>query len=442
MMVDPLPPFSHHNNPNDPNPNSRYLPRLPPPPSSASTSSSTSSSPALPPLFRSPYIQPPLDHLSSTPAPPSAGALYSGPPPAHTQHPLPHSHTHSSHTLHPHHLGPPVSTSPLQSPFSPSSPQYGAPAYVSAPYGASQLQQQQIQQQTQLQPMTQTPPGLVPPLHHAHHHSSPTLSAHLPPLRLQHGPPEFYAPPPSTGLPMTGPHHPMTAAAVVAAQQQQHQHQISQHQNPHQVAAAQVAATLADVTAHRPPKEIKRRTKTGCLTCRKRRIKCDERHPMCFNCAKSKRVCLGYDPVFKTQRIVSAAAAAAAGVPTGPIVTSTSTASSSPASSSPIVPGPIALHHQQHPQLHLTQPQHLQHQPLPQHQQISLSPTGLGPQLYSLAAPVDGHQSMSIPPSHSSTAMDPARPSPAQPATSPSSSSSPHSKPEVKRIKIDSLLSK
>ncbi|KAL9104099.1 MAG: hypothetical protein Q9163_000901 [Psora crenata] len=48
-------------------------------------------------------------------------------------------------------------------------------------------------------------------------------------------------------------------------------------------------------------KEIKRRTKTGCLTCRKRRIKCDEGHPACRNCQKSKRECLGYDPIFKPQ---------------------------------------------------------------------------------------------------------------------------------------------
>ncbi|KJZ73504.1 hypothetical protein HIM_07060 [Hirsutella minnesotensis 3608] len=48
-----------------------------------------------------------------------------------------------------------------------------------------------------------------------------------------------------------------------------------------------------------PKKEIKRRTKTGCLTCRKRRIKCDETHPTCNNCKKSKRECLGYDPVYR-----------------------------------------------------------------------------------------------------------------------------------------------
>ncbi|GAB7338925.1 hypothetical protein MBLNU457_5605t1 [Dothideomycetes sp. NU457] len=53
------------------------------------------------------------------------------------------------------------------------------------------------------------------------------------------------------------------------------------------------------LSGERQKKEIKRRTKTGCLTCRKRRIKCDESHPTCKNCAKSKRECMGYDPIFK-----------------------------------------------------------------------------------------------------------------------------------------------
>ncbi|KAF2722860.1 hypothetical protein K431DRAFT_221480 [Polychaeton citri CBS 116435] len=55
------------------------------------------------------------------------------------------------------------------------------------------------------------------------------------------------------------------------------------------------------IGARKTGKEIKRRTKTGCLTCRKRRIKCDEGHPTCRNCQKSKRECLGYDPIFKQQ---------------------------------------------------------------------------------------------------------------------------------------------
>ncbi|KAF1811921.1 hypothetical protein P152DRAFT_381794, partial [Eremomyces bilateralis CBS 781.70] len=39
----------------------------------------------------------------------------------------------------------------------------------------------------------------------------------------------------------------------------------------------------------------RKRTKTGCLTCRKRRIKCGEEKPVCGNCIKSKRHCEGYN---------------------------------------------------------------------------------------------------------------------------------------------------
>ncbi|RFU28285.1 hypothetical protein B7463_g8062, partial [Scytalidium lignicola] len=41
-------------------------------------------------------------------------------------------------------------------------------------------------------------------------------------------------------------------------------------------------------------KQSRKRTKTGCLTCRKRRIKCGEEKPTCQNCRKSKRQCEGY----------------------------------------------------------------------------------------------------------------------------------------------------
>ena len=45
-----------------------------------------------------------------------------------------------------------------------------------------------------------------------------------------------------------------------------------------------------------PNKKMSRkRTKTGCLTCRKRRIKCGEERPICNNCIKSKRHCEGYN---------------------------------------------------------------------------------------------------------------------------------------------------
>ncbi|KAK0641992.1 hypothetical protein B0T16DRAFT_516568 [Cercophora newfieldiana] len=77
------------------------------------------------------------------------------------------------------------------------------------------------------------------------------------------------------------------------------------HADPNAMRFA-MAPGMADpriaLSGGRHKKEIKRRTKTGCLTCRKRRIKCDEAHPTCNNCKKSKRECLGYDPIFKQQQ--------------------------------------------------------------------------------------------------------------------------------------------
>ncbi|KAF2231463.1 hypothetical protein EV356DRAFT_290640 [Viridothelium virens] len=99
----------------------------------------------------------------------------------------------------------------------------------------------------------------------------------------------------------------------------------------------------------RHKKEIKRRTKTGCLTCRKRRIKCDEAHPTCRNCQKSKRECLGYDPIFKQQPGPPALQPAPSAAPSAPSeATTAGTASASyssipqgyvPASSVSYVPG-------------------------------------------------------------------------------------------------------
>ncbi|KAJ5238538.1 hypothetical protein N7468_003157 [Penicillium chermesinum] len=39
----------------------------------------------------------------------------------------------------------------------------------------------------------------------------------------------------------------------------------------------------------------KRRTKTGCLTCRTRRVKCDERKPACNRCETANLECAGYE---------------------------------------------------------------------------------------------------------------------------------------------------
>ncbi|VBB83871.1 Putative protein of unknown function [Podospora comata] len=39
-----------------------------------------------------------------------------------------------------------------------------------------------------------------------------------------------------------------------------------------------------------------RRTRSGCFTCRSRRVKCDETHPICERCRKGKRECLYPEP--------------------------------------------------------------------------------------------------------------------------------------------------
>ncbi|KAK3991025.1 transcriptional regulatory protein moc3 [Cladorrhinum sp. PSN332] len=87
----------------------------------------------------------------------------------------------------------------------------------------------------------------------------------------------------------------------------------------------------------RHKKEIKRRTKTGCLTCRKRRIKCDEGHPTCNNCKKSKRECLGYDPIFKQQQGPAAIQPAPSSQPSTPATIPSST-------TTPTVPSSSASH--------------------------------------------------------------------------------------------------
>ncbi|KAL7270910.1 hypothetical protein RUND412_006366 [Rhizina undulata] len=60
-------------------------------------------------------------------------------------------------------------------------------------------------------------------------------------------------------------------------------------------APAPGTATAAAGSAPTQAKASRKRTKTGCLTCRKRRIKCGEERPTCANCIKSKRLCEGYN---------------------------------------------------------------------------------------------------------------------------------------------------
>ncbi|KXT10460.1 hypothetical protein AC579_1844 [Pseudocercospora musae] len=79
-------------------------------------------------------------------------------------------------------------------------------------------------------------------------------------------------------------------------------------------------ASMPDTSAAEAALKAKlsrKRTKTGCLTCRKRRIKCGEERPVCKNCIKSKRHCEGYNqrvvfqpqpPHFEYQPIANGAA--------------------------------------------------------------------------------------------------------------------------------------
>ncbi|PSR90292.1 hypothetical protein BD289DRAFT_221329 [Coniella lustricola] len=62
----------------------------------------------------------------------------------------------------------------------------------------------------------------------------------------------------------------------------------------------------------------RKRAKTGCITCKIRRVKCDETRPSCNRCTQSKRVCDGY----LSEPGEATAAAAAAGPPgrPGPLV--------------------------------------------------------------------------------------------------------------------------
>ncbi|KAL5396520.1 hypothetical protein PMIN02_003128 [Paraphaeosphaeria minitans] len=113
---------------------------------------------------------------------------------------------------------------------------------------------------------------------HQQHHQGPPMGS---PLPQQHqGVPQYYA----------HPGHPPPGQMQMGSQ-----HLAMRYQLPPQPGEQRI------LSGGRHKKEIKRRTKTGCLTCRKRRIKCDEAHPVCRNCQKSKRECLGYDPIFKQQ---------------------------------------------------------------------------------------------------------------------------------------------
>ncbi|KAH8885255.1 hypothetical protein GQ53DRAFT_751276 [Thozetella sp. PMI_491] len=54
-----------------------------------------------------------------------------------------------------------------------------------------------------------------------------------------------------------------------------------------------------------PPKKRRVITKTGCITCKIRKVKCDEGRPACKKCVSSGRVCDGYRTLFRNQTSVA-----------------------------------------------------------------------------------------------------------------------------------------
>ena len=69
--------------------------------------------------------------------------------------------------------------------------------------------------------------------------------------------------------------------------------------------ASQLSPPVPQIEPVPNKKASRKRTKTGCLTCRKRRIKCGEERPICNNCIKSKRHCEGYNQrvIFKAPAV-------------------------------------------------------------------------------------------------------------------------------------------
>lgn len=55
--------------------------------------------------------------------------------------------------------------------------------------------------------------------------------------------------------------------------------------------ATRIPSSPLERTAFMPTAAKSRRTRTGCLTCRERHLKCDEGLPECVNCRKSSREC-------------------------------------------------------------------------------------------------------------------------------------------------------
>ncbi|KAI5808737.1 hypothetical protein DFH27DRAFT_522152 [Peziza echinospora] len=219
----------------------------------------------------------------------------------------PHRSGHYQPTPRENHQYPHLEQAQAQAPSTPSPPYH----YAHLSQYPSQQQQQQVTTSRSTPTSYPSPVSYPSPSMSAYSyqqmpqqgHNSPLFQPmnvppySLPPIRMT--PPTAQAIPQQFGPPLSHMYSPHTSHPPP--------HGIPTSSVQHHPSSAPLRFPLPQVTPERimsggrHKKEIKRRTKTGCLTCRKRRIKCDEAHPTCKNCAKSKRECMGYDPIFKSQ---------------------------------------------------------------------------------------------------------------------------------------------
>ncbi|PYH45943.1 putative C6 finger domain protein [Aspergillus saccharolyticus JOP 1030-1] len=191
-----------------------------------------------------------------------------------------YEHQYSQHQHHPQHQHTPS--------------QHGSPSHHTPGQGQStpQPHQQQQYQQHQNSDMYHNHQSMsAPSMQTMDHHSMQGQHSQMPQAPIGSPMPSNMPPMTSGGQYMTG--YPTNLGQMGMNANAQIRYQLPGDPNKM-------------LSGGRHKKEVKRRTKTGCLTCRKRRIKCDEGHPVCRNCVKSKRECLGYDPVFKQQPTPSA----------------------------------------------------------------------------------------------------------------------------------------
>ncbi|BFZ54940.1 hypothetical protein PYCC9005_001977 [Savitreella phatthalungensis] len=122
-----------------------------------------------------------------------------------------------------------------------------------------------------------------------------TPNAHMPPYLANAGSEFDFLDPivggyelPPQFLPPTGPQaRPMLPPTNTGMMMQAGTWQMSES-SPTHAQEPRSAMTSPDTPSGKAPKK---RVKSGCLTCRKRRIKCGEEKPVCVNCAKTRRHC-------------------------------------------------------------------------------------------------------------------------------------------------------